>query len=291
MTYFSEKEKGEIPREHEEIGKGAWGGIEARVQALIADGSFGASYPTTCPDGGGATGSDEDAVWKAIGAEIPNLQFFSVSTPPPTLDILDLIQFCWRYIGKPNQNSYHDFFKHHHLSFNVEEGRAEFQEHINRIFRRNGLAYKLTTYGEIERLAPPILREEMSSVQFSTGDNVLDGLLEKGRTKFLRPDEAIRREALEALWDAWERLKTLDHRSDKRAGIKSLLDGTAGSSSPKFRLALEQEATALTKFGNEFQIRHSETSQEQLIKNEHVDYLFHRLLSLIQVILRTNSRF
>ena len=291
MTYFSEKEEGRIPQEHEEIGTSAWGGIKARFQALISGGSFGASYPLTCPDGGEPTGSDEDAVWQAIRADIPNLQSLSTYEPPRTLDILDMIQFCWRCIGKPIQKGYHDFFRHHHLSFNIEVGQAEFQEDINRIFRRNGLAYELTAYGEIRRLVPPILHKELASAHFRTGNNELDSMLEKARSKFLSPDEAVRREALDALWDAWERLKTLGHGLDKKARIKSLLDGTTGSSSPKFRVTLGQEATELTKIGNSFQIRHSETSQERLAKSEHVDYLFHRLLSLIQVILRTNEPF
>ena len=38
------------------------------------------------------------------------------------------------------------------------------QKTINRIFRRNGLAYELTAQGRIERLAPPVLREELASV-------------------------------------------------------------------------------------------------------------------------------
>ena len=34
----------------------------------------------------------------------------------------------------------------------------------------------------------------------------------------------------------------------------------------------------------------AETNQERLIKGEHVDYLFHRLLAFIQMILRTSGR-
>jgi hypothetical protein len=49
----------------------------------------------------------------------------------------------WRCVGKPVRGSYHGFFKHHHLSFDADAGRQEFQKTINRIFRRNGLAYEL----------------------------------------------------------------------------------------------------------------------------------------------------
>lgn len=58
MTYFSEREEGERPRQNEEIGEGAWGGIQALVRARIEDGSFGAGYPETCDDGAGPVGTN-----------------------------------------------------------------------------------------------------------------------------------------------------------------------------------------------------------------------------------------
>ena len=73
MTYFSEREKGELPRDKEEIDNRIWKGIEVLVDGRINNGSFGTNYPTLCQDGEGITGSDADAVWQAIGAEIPNL--------------------------------------------------------------------------------------------------------------------------------------------------------------------------------------------------------------------------
>ena len=287
LTYFSEREEGEIPRENEEIDDNAWGGIQAHIQARIDDGSFGTSYPTVCPDGEGITGTNEGAFEKAMRADIPNLQEQDNSPwdkkPQRTLDILDMIEFCWRNIAKPICKGYHEFFKHHHLDFDIEAGRDEFRDYINRIFRRNGLAYKLTEQGRIERLVSPVLSEELASAQFRTGDDELDRMLETARNKFLNPNEAIRRESLDSLWDAWERLKG---DTDKKAQIKFLLDQTAGSSASKFRETLEWEAKELTRIGNNFQIRHSERNQERLTRSEHIDYLFHRLFALIQVILK-----
>ncbi len=201
-----------------------------------------------------------------------------------------MIEFCWRCVGKPDRIEYHSYFSHYHLQFDIEAGQDEFRDDVNRILRRNGLAYELTEQGSIERLAAPVLREELAAIQFDTGEAELDRLLETARRKFLNPNEVVRREALEVLWDAWERLKTLGSGSDKKAKITSLLDDTAGSSSPQFRAALEREATELTWIGNHLQIRHSEMSQERLAEGKHIDYLFHRLLSLIQAILRMNGR-
>ena len=73
---------------------------------------------------------------------------------PSNLDILDLIEFAWRTIGKPIKIDYHGYWKHHHFRFDVDAGREEFREAVNTIFRRNGLVYELQEDGQIERMAP-----------------------------------------------------------------------------------------------------------------------------------------
>lgn len=293
MSYFSEREQGERPRDSETIAEGAWGGIQASIASRVEDGSFGASYPETCPDGAAQVGTDYNSFAKAVRAEIPVFVeppwFDRSAEVPDTLDILDLVEFCWQVVGKPLKGRYHDFFRHYHLSFDINAGRDEFRTTVNRIFRRNGLAYELREDGRIERLAPPVLREVLSVAAFRTGDGQLDALLEKARRKFLDADIHVRRESLEALWDAWERLKTLNG-ADKKAEIAAMLDKAAGLSSPVFRDALDKEARELTRLGNELQIRHAETNREPVSQSGHVDYLFHRLFSLITIILNAEGR-
>ncbi|GIK82741.1 MAG: hypothetical protein BroJett024_38460 [Alphaproteobacteria bacterium] len=293
MTYFSEREQGERPRESEAIGEGAWGGIQALIRSRVEDGSFGITYPETCDDGAGPVGTDANSLAKAVRAEIPAFAeppWYGWSTDvPDTLAILDLIEFSWRTIGKPIKGSYHSFFKHHHLSFDIDAGRDEFREAVNRIFRRNGLAYDLREGGQIERLAPPVLREVLASAMFRTGDSELDALLEKARGKFLNADISVRRESLEALWDAWERLKILNG-PDKKTQFAVMLDKTAGPSSPLFREAIEKEARELTRLGNDLQIRHAETNREPVVESGHVDYLFHRLFALVAAVLKAEGR-
>ena len=224
----------------------------------------------------------DSGYWRSTLAELvrPDNQ-------PSTLDILDLIEFCWKSLGKPLQTDYHSFFGHHHLEFDEEDGRDEFRDQVETIFRRNGIAYVLTEEGRIERLVPPVFQSVLVQSESSTGDAELDRLLGTAQRKFLDPDLETRREALEALWDAWERLKTLDGQGNKKALVKAMLDKTAGSSSPEFRCALENEATELTTIGNSLRIRHSETTQEILATSERVDYLFYRLFGLVQLILRS----
>lgn len=158
------------------------------------------------------------------------------------------------------------------------------------VLRRNGLIYELNADGEIQRIAPAGFHEPLQQTLFNTGDTELDRMLETARRKFLNPAKGVRREALEKLWDAWERLKTVEPGQNKLSQVTALLDRVAGSSVSKFRQMLESEAQELSRIGNTFQIRHSETSQESLRESDHVDYLFQRLFSLVRLLLHATGR-
>ena len=91
MTYFSERETGEVPRNVTEITDTAWGGITALFRSRIADGSFGASYPEICQDVNVSMpiGTDENAFWDAIKGDIPQLakrEWILAPEPPPVID-------------------------------------------------------------------------------------------------------------------------------------------------------------------------------------------------------------
>lgn len=291
--YFSDRELGLRSRVEEEISPSAWSGILGTIQSRIADNYFGYRYPLGCPDGLGPYGFDESLFYRALKAEIPNIsQPFYPGEVPPTLAVLDLIEFCHRAVGKPVQTDYHSFYRHHHLRFEPEEGQGAFRDDINRILSRNGLAYELKPNGEVDRLAPVVLREALASVVFRTGDTDLDSLLEAARTKYLNPSLTVRQESLEKLWAAWERLKTIEPGKDKKVSATALLKKAAAEPNFYKRLykRLEGEAHELTDIGNKFRIRHSETDKVSLELSEHVDYLFHRLFALIRLLLRTTGR-
>ena len=245
-----------------------------------------------------AIGTDEDGFWYALSANVPRTSSWPRSCEyggpghengPTTNQILDIIEFCWRHVAEPIEGRDHPYFGHVHLSFDRDSGRRDFREAVEDVFRRNGIAYRLTDSGRIERTLPPEFDTAMSHSEFHTTDDELDRLLDTARAKFLDPRPEVRREALEALWDAWERLKTMWPGSHKGVQAEAMLDKVAGTNSPLFREALENEAMELTSIGNKLRIRHSETTQEILATNEHVDYLFQRLFSLIWMILRTQK--
>lgn len=299
--YFSEKEFGPKPRTNEIIDEIVWGGLVAIINLRVKDDSFGYRYPKEGDFG--VNGCDREAFTLSLKAEVPAISWpLKVDEVPPTLAVLDLLEFCHRAVGKPLRKNFEPLMRSpfinydtwYRLDFSHEEGQIIFREDVNRIFSRNGVAYELESDGSIVRLASPILQESLSSSVFNTGDKELDSLLNWARTKYLDPNPIVRRESLEKLWDAWERLKTLEssakmNTSDKKKiSITILLD--KASSEPKFRQELEEEAIKLTKIGNTFRIRHSETSQIQLELNENVDYLFHRLFSLIMLLLKRTNR-
>lgn len=114
-------------------------------------------------------------------------------------------------------------------------------------------------------------------------DAHLDALLDEACKVFRDSAPQSRHRAVEKLWDAWERAKTL-HQGDKKASTAELLSRAAGGSE-EFRRVLEDEAKALTDIGNDFHIRHHETNRSPLGQVAQVDYLFHRMLAMLAVVL------
>jgi hypothetical protein len=296
--YFSDRENGPRARTEQVISPAVWAGLVATVQALINSGAFGLRFPERCPDGQAVCGCDTDALAASVIAEMPGLAwpletmclvedgFLSQREPfaPDTLLILDFIEFIYASVAKPIPGKHHDFFSHHHLTFDQQSGQEEFRATVNRIFSRNGVAFEMLSTGRIVRVLPPVLGEDLKRTIFRTGDRTLDNMLEECRTKFSDRNPLVRREALERLWDGWERLKSLADPGDKKRSIKIILDATAAE--PSLRARLEEEATELNSIGNSHLIRHSEVNQVPVIDVDQVDYLFHRLFAMIQLVLR-----
>ena len=296
--YFSDRENGPRARTEQVISPVVWAGLVATVQALINSGAFGLRFPERCPDGQAVCGCDTDALAASVIAEMPGLAwpletmclvedgFLSQREPfaPDTLLILDFIEFIYASVAKPIPGKHHDFFSHHHLTFDQQSGQEEFRATVNRIFSRNGVAFEMLLTGRIVRVLPPVLGEDLKRTIFRTGDRTLDNMLDECRTKFSDRNPLVRREALERLWDGWERLKSLADPGDKKRSIKIILDATAAE--PSLRARLEEEATELNSIGNSHLIRHSEVNQVPVIDVDQVDYLFHRLFAMIQLVLR-----
>ena len=289
-SYFTDREFGTKARSIDTIDQRIWGGLHALIQTRLADESFGHRFPCPCPDGYGMSGCDSQAFDRVLLAEVPGIELPLLwDSPPNTPVILDLLEFCAASIGQPVQGQYHSYFCHHHLSWERASGLAAFVADVNLLFSRNGIAYELTAEGQARRLLPAPLAEALSSTLFSTEDVETNRLLEQARNRIASPKTEDRQDAVEKLWDAFERLKTLEKGNGKGEQANALLNRAAVPGS-QFCEMLGAEAKTLTTIGNSFRIRHSETSQELLTTSEQIDYLFTRMFAFVRHVLKATGR-
>jgi hypothetical protein len=142
--------------------------------------------------------------------------------------------------------------------------------------------------GKAKRLLSTLLASVLAEAEFRTGDDEADRLLRVATLGIRSPRLDSRRDALEKLWDAFERIKTLEPGKDKKEQVQALLNHAPGG--PKFREMLDTEAKALTSIGNTFGIRHSETQQELLTAAAQIDALFHRMFAFLRLVLIATGR-
>jgi hypothetical protein len=206
---------------------------------------------------------------------------------PSDAEVFDLIEFLYEHAALPEAYEFHSYHRHDHFRYDQAGGRTRFAEDINRIFARNGMAFELVE-GEVTRIAPTGLQEALAETVFQTGDSDLDRLLKTAREKFLNKSLDVRKEGLEKLWDAWERLKTVERGKDKQAQATALIDKAA--TEPVLRGRLEVEAKELNFIGNNLMIRHTETNRPAIADSAQVDYLFHRLFAMVRLLLKSSGR-
>jgi hypothetical protein len=147
--------------------------------------------------------------------------------------------------------------------------------------------YQLTSSGQIERLGTAEVQAVRRNLQPATDDAALDRLLTEARAGYAAHQPAARRHALERLWDAFERLKTLEGpQDDKKASSSALLQHVAGT---EWRAVIEAEMRSLTDLGNKFDIRHYET-RVKAVPPDSEDYLFARMGGLVVYLLGVSNR-
>jgi hypothetical protein len=97
-----------------------------------------------------------------VKAEIPELGWpLPTHSVPPTLAVLDLLEFMQRHAYGVTDGKYHSYFDHHHMRFERDQGYWEFRDAINRLLARSGTIYELNERGRIERLAPAAIAADL----------------------------------------------------------------------------------------------------------------------------------
>ncbi len=306
-TFYSDRTAGPVPRVGDEVTLQVWQGLATLITRRVDDGSFAMEFPARhCADLPGAiTGTDRDRFEIALNTLIPRLQRESAPTPgvrsvfnihcaPSTPVALDVAEFAGQHIAEPaGRLNIGRHPQHEHLSFEVYSRRAgqeKFRSDVELIFARNGLAFTLGKDMRITRLGPAEARPLLSDFTPDTGDADLDAKLRAAHTRFLSRDPQGRLDALRDLWDAFERLKTLERGGDKKASFQQLIDRAAPGS--PFGQHLGAEMAELSKIGNAFHIRHFEHDRAPLPEpvSTTADYLFTRLAALIAYLLRQTGR-
>ncbi len=271
---FTERHGQALPRVAEALDEPTRNALLALVSGRIDDEWFGLSFPDTCHDGYAYAGTDQRRLRDTMdGFRLPCPRDVDREQPPEDERIFDLLEFAYEFTAEAQESRYHSYWSHSHYAYDREAGREIFAQEVNRILECNGMAFELRD-GEVTRIAPAVLHESLAEAVFHTSDAPLNELLEAARHKFLNRSLDVRRESLEKLWDAWERLKTIEVAGDKKASVKALLDKV--TTEPVLRAKIENEARELTDIGNTFMIRHTETGKIPIVESAQIDYFFQR---------------
>ena len=257
-------------------------------------------YPEQCPDGHGCCGIDHEQFRMDLRYEIPTLyrdnadciaiptvhyNIFSSNDEEDEYDqfaLLDLIEFFAANVRDVVVGSFHSYFGHHHLTCqNSRNVCAQFRDEINDIFRKTGLLYELNTDLQVERIVEnssltPAVESAIAAVKEAGARELLQEAILLHRS----PYPADIRDAVEKLWDAYERLKTYYTTMNKAKSAEKIVNDMAAGQAPYVTL-FDTEFRALTKIGNDFRIRHHETDKVEITDVRYYDYFFNRCLSLI----------
>ncbi len=281
---------GALPPLDENVGPRLWAGFVYLVSDFTERGYFAYGAPHRCDDDGNhpVCGTDTGKIGQALLGNVGTAFPLDSSAAPSPLKILDTVEYLLRFVGKPEATEWHPWMRHtHFLKYNRDAAVTEYQTEVNALLARCGHPFAFVD-GRIERRGPGPLHSLVVEARVSTGDKELDGLLADATLWFHDPDSAVRRNGLEKLWDAWERLKSLEDPSDKRRSTLQLI--AKAEPEPKMASELEEDARLLTDIGNKFAIRHKEVTKQAIGSDAAVDYLFYRLFGLMHRIMKGTGR-
>jgi len=155
-----------------------------------------------------------------------------------------------------------------------KEAFLEFKEFIQESLEAN-IGLDLSTVLDMN-----VNLELLFDQKANTSDQSLNDLIEEAKDRFLNNDRQV---AIEKIWDSFERIKTFynSNPKQKKASADKLSKNISIDFDKKF---IDEEFKTLTNIGNNYKIRHHETSTSTL-NDEHINYLFFRMLSLIDLCL------
>lgn len=256
-------------------------------------------YPAQRPDGQGCCGLNQEQFELDLRYEIPTLFRDSAGhLAAPALyhnvfsgdkqdeydqyALLDFIELFAQNVRDITIGSFHSYWGHHHITCRSSNIIcSQFCDEINGIFQKTGLLYELNTNLQVERIVEnspvtPTVESAIATVKEAGTRELLQEAILLHRS----PCPTDIRNAVEKLWDAYERLKTYYTTMNKAKSAEKIVNDIADGQASYITL-FDTEFRALTKIGNDFRIRHHETDKVEITDVRYYDYFFNRCLSLI----------
>lgn len=285
-SFYSDRVNGAVARTHDSLPVPTAMGLESLVKRRIGGNWLAEEYPSHCADGNGVEGTADSSVGLELVALVPEATWPLFENFQSDETLFDTVEFVAQRLSKPSNGQWHSFMRHYELNFDRNAGRAQFRAEVNALLSRGGTVFEMNTAMQIQRVGSPEVQAALRALRPATGDVTLDGLLETARTLYLSRNPADRATAIEKLWDGFERLKTIDDPTDKKNSATLLL---ANIPDAAVRDVIEAEMFALTKLGNNFQIRHHEVNKHP-VPADAQDYFATRMVNLIALLLDQSGR-
>lgn len=296
MSYYTERHGLRTPLERTET-------ITYEMYSVIYDcceryfDNIAWKFPERCTEHKCCCGLDKTKLGNAMKFEIPALYrsengwvnkplkggYSRISNRGYTqYGLLDFIEFMYQNIKDITSSAWHQYHDHSDIFFGAtRESANTFRDEINTIFAKTGLQYILAESGVVERVPEnAVLSKEIETIVTHAPEIGLKDLLKDAIILYKTPAPQARRDSVEKIWDALERLKTYYTTMDKRASVTKIVNDIANNQA-EFSAIFDEEFRALTKIGNDFRIRHHETNKIDITDSRHYDYFFNRCLSLI----------
>lgn len=287
-TFYSDRVNGPQAAVNDALPAATSRGVLGLIGTKVTANWFARVFPERCPDGQGVCGTD-------VGALSANLQALVPGAPWPLLYpdasvtdevVFDLVEYAAARVAEPVERQFHSYFGHYELGFKEDAGPAAFRSEVNSILQRGRTTFELRDDGEVHRRGTPEVQAVLAGLNPASGDHRLDELIVEARSLYTSHRPSERAVALERLWDAFERLKTIDvPGGDKRQSVEALLSNLDAG----WRDTVGAEMRSLTDIGNQYSIRHHETRTTP-VPEDGADYLFARMGALITLLLTASRR-
>jgi hypothetical protein len=159
--------------------------------------------------------------------------------------------------------------------FNQFQKESNFSNEINEILKE--ISFQL-----VDCKIEPSISEVTVSAPIQ--DESLKGLVEQAESLYKEKNEISLQLAVEKLWDALERVKTLD--GSTKTNFIDRIFSKISKDNFAFKDYIGNEFMELTKIGNNFQIRHFEADKTPIKDNRIREYLYGRCSVLLTLILK-----